>query len=443
MRRHLLTLTLSLAAASCASPPEPAAEVAELRGPSAKVSRERGLALLPSVEPGAQPTDADRAIASLQERAKKNPAKSDLWVALGRAWAKRARDASDPRYYLQADACAQVALDLDPNSPLARDLRGLVLLSDHRFQEAKALAEQVIARRPDDPMAWGTLSDAQLELGEFSGAIAAAQKMVSLKPNLPAYSRAAYLRWLQGDAKGAIAMERLAIDAAGSGRDVEPRDFAICDAATMFWHQGDYDGAEAGYRMALAERPGYPPALVGVARVKLARGDGKGAAELLDQAWRASPLAETAWLLGDAREMAGDQAGAEEAWLRLALDGRRGDRRTYAQLLSAKQRDPARALALTEEEARGRGDVYTRDAHAFALYRAGRIDEARRESDRARELGTRDARLLFHAGAIRLAAGETASGRALLEQALALNPAFDRSGAAEARRLLGTVEARR
>ena len=56
--------------------------------------------------------------------------------------------------------------------------------------------------------------------------------------------------------------------------------------------------------------------------------------------------------------------------------------------------------------------------------------------------------MLYHAGAIRLAGGDPA-GRALVEQALALNPEFDLSGAAEARMLLappvdaGTVVAKR
>jgi hypothetical protein len=56
--------------------------------------------------------------------------------------------------------------------------------------------------------------------------------------------------------------------------------------------------------------------------------------------------------------------------------------------------------------------------------------------ERASALGTRDARILFHAGAIRMAAGD-AAGRRLVESALATNPHFDETGAAEARRLLG------
>ncbi|HVE81764.1 MAG TPA: hypothetical protein VND93_02915, partial [Myxococcales bacterium] len=52
-----------------------------------------------------------------------------------------------------------------------------------------------------------------------------------------------------------------------------------------------------------------------------------------------------------------------------------------------------------------------------------------------------DPKYLFHAGAIRAAAGDAAGGRALLERALKLNPAFDLNGARECRELLAKLGA--
>jgi Flp pilus assembly protein TadD len=170
--------------------------------------------------------------------------------------------------------------------------------------------------------------------------------------------------------------------------------------------------------------------------VAIARGDGDAAVSYLSKAYRLRPQAETAWLLGDAHEMRGDGASAREAFRRVVSDGRRGDRLTLALFYATKDRDRDEAVRLSEEERRHRGGVYVDDACAWALHRAGRPAEARAASDRALRLGTPDARLFYHAGAIRLAAGETSSGRALVARALALNPAFDRTGAAEARRLL-------
>ncbi len=116
--------------------------------------------------------------------------------------------------------------------------------------------------------------------------------------------------------------------------------------------------------------------------------------------------------------------------------GRSGDGRALSLYLSTHDRDPDEALALAEAESKIRRDLYSEDALAWALYRTGRLREAREASDKALSLGTRDARLYFHAGAIRLAAGERAEGLELLKRTLALNPGFDATGAAEARVLL-------
>jgi len=94
-------------------------------------------------------------------------------------------------------------------------------------------------------------------------------------------------------------------------------------------------------------------------------------------------------------------------------------------------------VAIPGASNRPRGDFQTEDALAWALFRAGRLREADDAARRATRLGTPDARLLYHAGAIRLARGDARGGRALIRRALALNPSFDAAEAAEARRLVG------
>jgi hypothetical protein len=95
--------------------------------------------------------------------------------------------------------------------------------------------------------------------------------------------------------------------------------------------------------------------------------------------------------------------------------------------LATKGRELDLALRLAEEERSARGDVYTEDAYAWVLYRLGRFGEARAAIDRAARLGTQDAQILFHQGAIHLASGD-ARGQNLIDQALALNPGFDLGG---------------
>jgi len=317
----------------------------------------------------------------------------------------------------------------------ALNLRALVQLNDHQFREAAATARDILRNHPDDPLALGTVSDAELELGHFELAAKAAQQMMDLKPNLPSYSRASYLRWLQGDGEAAKRFVRSAIDSGWNQHDVEPLAWVFVQAATLFWNEGDFEGAEAGMTRALALVPGYPPALVGKARVALARSEPALAADLLRQALAAAPLVETEGLLADALDLLGDpQAAPLKA--RLLREGLQHDRLSLAAYLAAHDRNPSMALSLIETEREGRGGPYVEDTYAWVLYRLGRLEEAQAASDRATQLGTPDARLLFHAGAIRIARGAVDAGRALVQQALALNPKFDVAGANEATHLL-------
>jgi tetratricopeptide (TPR) repeat protein len=378
----------------------------------------------------------DEKITKLIEQVKLTPAREDRWVELGRAWVPKARQSADPGFYAHADGCAQVALELKQGYAPALALRGLVLLNDHRFKEARALAKNILATDPDDLMALGVLSDAELELGELDRAAEAAQKMVDLKPSLPSYSRAAYLRWLQGDVKAAKEIIRLAMDSGIDQRDSEPGAWVIVEAAKMFWHEGDYAGAEAGFDRALERVPEYPPALLGKARTRMALGDFDTAAKLARRAFELSNLAEAAWVWGDAERAAGRNDVAERAFEHVVKIGRQSDHRTLAAFFAAENRDLVEAEKLITAELQLRGDIYTHDAHAWVLHRLGKHGEARAAIDRAVRHGTKDATLLYHAGAIHLASGDKTAGRRLLKEALSLSAKFHPAAAVEAQQLL-------
>ena len=438
LRRPWLCVGLVLAVAACrnsapASPVSSAPVANSQAGIDSALGRARLLAFLDPQEH----TRVDEEIRGAQESSRRQPQKIDFLLTLGRNWVRKARETAQPALYLNANAAAELALELEPDNRLALALQGLVLLNDHRFAEALALAKRILARTPEDTMGLGVLSDAALELGRYDEATVAAQRMVDLKPNLPSYSRASWLRWLRGDIEGAKDAVRLAMGAGVDTRDLEPHAWVVVQAATIFWNQNDLEGAEAGFARALSEVPDYPPALVGRARLLLARGDAKTAAVLLARANDKSPLVSTLWLLGDARAAAGDAAGANEAWALVEKRGLTGDPRTLADFLATKDRSPELALKLAAEEREVRDDLWTEDVYAWALYRAGRFAEARAASDKALVLGTPDPRLLYRAGAIRLAQGVKDKGRALIARALALNPRFDETGALEAKKLLG------
>jgi hypothetical protein len=160
------------------------------------------------------------------------------------------------------------------------------------------------------------------------------------------------------------------------------------------------------------------------------------AAEPFGRALAASPLVETAWLLGDACGAAGDAKGAEEAYARVERDGRRVDPRTLSLFLSTKNKDASEALRLAREEyAFAQRHLYGRHARVGSLSHGGCRRREGEHRARAR-LGTPDLRLVYHEGAIRMAAGETKAGRMLVAKAMAMNPAFDVDAVKEARAIM-------
>jgi tetratricopeptide (TPR) repeat protein len=386
-------------------------------------------------------TQVEQGLRRAQAMARQLPDHAEYWVAAGRGWVRKARLSADPGFYLNVDGCAGEALQANPEFVPALELRGLVLMNNHQFESARALAEQILKRAPDSVIADGTLSDALLELGRYQEAAQAAQAQMNVHPGMAVNARAAHLNWLKGDTRSAKLFIRDALMDRNAD-DPESAAWTFVEAGMIYWHQGDYDGADAIFSEALKWVPDYPAALVGRGRVALARGQASAAIADLAKAQMRRPLVETAWLLGDAYTMAGDGEHARQAYGEAERQGRRGDKFTLALFLASKGEHVDEALRLLEEERRNRGGIYVDDAYAWALYRSGRFDEAQRFSAQALRLGTRDARLLYHAGAIEIALGDRASGRRLLTQALALNPGFDFTGAAEARKLLAPTSMR-
>jgi len=97
--------------------------------------------------------------------------------------------------------------------------------------------------------------------------------------------------------------------------------------------------------------------------------------------------------------------------LQMALFDLDHDRRT---------RDALRRARLAYASAPG---ISSADIVGWALFKAGRCSEARRYSERALRLGTKDALFYFHRAMIERCLG-SASARSWFERALATNPHF-------------------
>ncbi|MCV4640225.1 hypothetical protein OFB62_33500, partial [Escherichia coli] len=76
----------------------------------------------------------------------------------------------------------------EPNDPWAKKLQASLSLTFHRFANGLELANRLLKEFPDDPFVYGVLADANTELGNYPEAVAAAQKMVDLRPNSSSYA---------------------------------------------------------------------------------------------------------------------------------------------------------------------------------------------------------------------------------------------------------------
>src|SRR5205085_5658062 len=86
---------------------------------------------------------------------------------------------------------------------------------------------------------------------------------------------------------------------------------------------------------------------------------------------------------------------------------------------------PAAAYEQATREYQARHDIYGADAVAWTALKAGKLAEAQAAMKEALKLGTRDAKLFYHAGLIARATGDRAAAHDYLQRALALNPQFD------------------
>lgn len=373
-------------------------------------------------DPGAGPLGEN--VARALERVRQSPDDPDRWVTLAELLVARARHDQDPRGYARADDAAARALELSPGHAAALVLVGTVRLQDHRFGEAADLAKRALRRDPESTRALGLLGDCLVELGRYDEAEVAIQAMIDLRPDSRSYARVAWMRWLAGDAEGAVEAFAMAAEAAQGG-DPEARAWIAVQLGTVLRDSGDAAQARAAFDAALRLQPGYAPALG--ARGKLLLDDGAAAEAVgdLEAAVAKTGLVEHRWTLVDALRATGRTARAAEVAAEILRTGPAHDPRTTALWLASRGGDAARAVELARTELARRDDVLSADALSWALYAAGELPEARAQSARALRMGTRDPRMLYHAGMIAKAAGERDRARELLGASLAANARFD------------------
>ena len=399
-----------------------------------------------SIAASQKSTPADLRIEAAQSKIKLAPNEPDGYNLLASAYSQKARETGDFSLNAKAGEALSRSLEVAPDNYDALKLRAKNLLTFHRFRDALEVARRAQVMRPQDHDVYGALTDALVELGDYQEAVRAAQVMVNLRPDTASYSRISYLRELHGDTEGAIEAMRIAVKAA-SPQDPENLAWCRVQLGNLLLNDGKPAEAEREFDRALRIFPDYRMALDAKARARIAAGDLESAISIYRQEQELDPnSADAALALGD---LYARQANAEEAKREYELFESlervnavaENDWHHLVYFWADHNQNLDEALALARREREQRADIYTCDALAWTLFKRGQFKEAKASIDEATRLGTRDARILYHAGLIYNELGERRKAAQYLKLALEMNTLFDPLQTDMAHRVLKEINA--
>jgi len=232
----------------------------------------------------AQQSATDRLVASLQRRVKMYHQDYAGYDQLGAAYIQKGRETGDTTYYELAKQALDKSLDLvshDPSAASAKTHMAVVAMGEHRFEDALQWAEDALALGSGDPSPWAIVGDALTDMGRYAEAEAAYSKLRDLDgPSNQVTgviyerdSRLAYLRFISGDAHGAIQLMRTAIQTAVSLRmPAENIAWSNYQLGDICFRSGDLTGAEQAYQAGLTADSGSYRNVAGLAEVRAVQG---------------------------------------------------------------------------------------------------------------------------------------------------------------------------
>src|SRR5262245_33653105 len=154
---------------------------------------------------GAAP-ERDATLAFLQQRVADDPIDTGALNRLAFAYIEKMRATGDLQYLERADRTARASLAAAPEdrNPGGLAVRALVEFEQHHLKEAASFAHPAIAIDPSNRSAFGTIGDAQLELGNYAEAERIFAGLASAGVSTALTQRASRLAELHGDPQHAI-----------------------------------------------------------------------------------------------------------------------------------------------------------------------------------------------------------------------------------------------
>ena len=293
-----------------------------------------------------------------------NPLDDEARLALAQLFINEARITGEHGHYYPAglqvlDGIALEKADKDIRFRALSTMAG-IQLSLHDFSAALETAEQAVAINPYNAQIYGALVDANVELGRYEQAVAMADKMVSIRPDLRSYARVSYLREIHGQVEGAIEAMEMAV--AAGYPTYEETAWARLTLGKLYENYGSPEVAEQQYRAILAERPDYPFAIAALASLSADNQDYAEAEQMLKQACQIIPEYSFYETLAHIYQETGRQEDfnqtMETLWPMLKEDTESGHNMDleYAKLYSDLLGDQDKALEYAVKEYQKRPD---------------------------------------------------------------------------------------
>lgn len=308
----------------------------------------------------------------------------------------------EARILRDAAAVCTRGLELEADDPVVAAAHAQFLRRTGRNQDAIDVYRQVVTRHPNDAWALTGLASSLLHAYRQDGgrhhleeAIATAARAAEIDAFAwkPAFTLAS-LEWFAGNVSGAIDASELALE-----RD--ENEFVLANLGTFYLCDGDYERARNAYQRA---RDLAPASYVGdefLGQALYYLGDFPQSAELrraaIERIADGEPEIHEMWgNLGDSLRLAGDHAGALDAYLRAAeileRDALRGNAPMSDQAARAfyyttiRVLDPARVSASLQHAVAGQLDEISHAlTEATAHVRAAQTWRQLGEIERARE----------------------------------------------------------
>lgn len=392
----------------------------------------------------------EETIAFFQKKVDASPKSVFFLNKLGQAHLFAARQTGKEEHYALAEKAFLKVLELAPQELGAKAQLAAAYMAQHRFEEALKLSQEVYKKNAKYTLALANIGDAQLELGRYDEAEATFEELKKKVPGTvpEVLARLSRIAELRGRTSEAIELLEQALESVKTNSPLSP-EIAWYESilGEVYFHSNQLDKADRHLEAALKRREKYVPALLALGQVRAAQGRYQEAAALYEDVVAQKPDFDLIGDLATLYGLAGNEGKAKELEdkaisLIPVAQKIETEARHLALFLADREIQLDLALESARKELKVREDVFAYDVLAWALFKSGQKEAAWEAMQNALRLGTKDARMHYHAGMIARGLGQTQLAIEHLSKALEINPHFGFTEPEEVRKILDELKAK-